>query len=146
MIAFTLSPKDARFHDAFVIFVPPVTGKEALLLELSSRLRFPLQFGMNWDALHDILCDPYWLEARRVIIVHGECPRLTQDEFAIYAGILRSAMSPPPGATRRSHEEIDVLFPLEAHEIVQRAIDDSIRRDEDSARAPTVEAPPSRGT
>ncbi|MBK9375667.1 MAG: barstar family protein [Holophagales bacterium] len=130
MISFVSLPCGARFHEAFTAHVPSVTSKEGLILEVSTRLHFPLKCGMNWDALNDILSYTYWLEERRVVIVHDERPELTREELAIYLGVLRHVMADTLVYEGRAYDEIDVVFPLEAYDSVQHAIVDSIRRDE----------------
>ena len=130
MISFIHNPAEAKYLNAYTVHLPILTGKDNLLFELSSRICFPLQFGMNWDALNDILSDPYWISEQRVVIVHDEIPKLSQKDLVTYIRVLHSVMSHDEIKGARKHEELDVVFPLEAFDIVKGAIEDVSHRDE----------------
>lgn len=65
---FSLGCSEAELHDAvveadFVLFdteLKGIKGKQNLLNALAFSARFPSEFGANWDALADALCDLSW--------------------------------------------------------------------------------------
>ena len=126
MIFFISQPQNARFHDAQVAHILAVRSTSELLTTLAAKLQFPDNFGMNWNALIDCLSDFYWMEERRIVIVHDEMPDIPQGELAHYVGSLLFAMSRYHGRPD-AHDEFDVVFPLDAFDEVQRAIDMSRR-------------------
>jgi hypothetical protein len=68
--------------------------KAALLDELAAALQFPPDFGGNWDALHDALCDLSWLRATAVVICINEANHLLEaepDELPRLAQVLSQA-------------------------------------------------------
>jgi hypothetical protein len=46
-----------------------VKGKQNLLNALSGAAKFPPEFGANWDALADALCDLSWDEASGYVLL-----------------------------------------------------------------------------
>jgi hypothetical protein len=46
-----------------------VKGKQNLLIALASAASFPAEFGANWDALADALCDLSWREANGYVLL-----------------------------------------------------------------------------
>jgi RNAse (barnase) inhibitor barstar len=46
-----------------------VKGKQNLLNALAGAAKFPAEFGANWDALADALCDLSWLEANGYVLL-----------------------------------------------------------------------------
>jgi hypothetical protein len=46
-----------------------VKGKQNLLNALAAAVRFPPEFGANWDALADELCDLAWREANGYVLL-----------------------------------------------------------------------------
>lgn len=112
MIAYIRDPRSLRAEGALVIHLPPVSSSELLLAELSARLAFPSYFGMNWDALHDVLADKYWLRAPHVVLVHDELPALPPKDLATYFGILRDSMLISEKSDLTHQRRIDFVFPL----------------------------------
>jgi Barstar (barnase inhibitor) len=56
----------------FVLFDTDLTGvkgKQNLLNALAGAARFPPEFGANWDALADALCDLSWHEANGYVLL-----------------------------------------------------------------------------
>jgi hypothetical protein len=46
-----------------------VKGKQNLLSALAVAAKFPPEFGMNWDALADELCDLSWHQASGYVLL-----------------------------------------------------------------------------
>jgi len=46
-----------------------IKGKQNLLNALAVGARFPSQFGANWDALADALCDLSWQKANGYVLL-----------------------------------------------------------------------------
>ena len=46
-----------------------VKGKQNLLYALASAAKFPAEFGANWDALADALCDLSWHDANGYVLL-----------------------------------------------------------------------------
>ena len=46
-----------------------VKGKQNLLIALAVAAKFPPEFGANWDALADALCDLSWREANGYVLL-----------------------------------------------------------------------------
>ena len=65
------SNNDNSLDDAFVAVIEPVSSKADLLDELNVKLQFPPYFGFNWDSLHELLRDFYWISQKNIIIVHN---------------------------------------------------------------------------
>ena len=51
-----------------VIDIADIHSKAQLLVRLAETLKFPDYFGHNWDALHDVLCDPEWFGNDGVVL------------------------------------------------------------------------------
>jgi RNAse (barnase) inhibitor barstar len=69
-------------------------GKTGLLALLARTLKFPKYFGQNWDALHDVLTDLAWLDAKGwlVIITNGKSfAARHREHFATAIKVLRAA-------------------------------------------------------
>lgn len=69
-----------------------IYDKKTLLSVLSTKLKFPDYFGMNWDALTDSLCDFNWIKENRIILFHSKMPMLEKDDLQIYLDILDSSI------------------------------------------------------
>lgn len=63
----------AAAHDAnFALFdadLRGIKGKQNLLNALAQAASFPPEFGANWDALADALCDLSWREAPGYVLL-----------------------------------------------------------------------------
>jgi RNAse (barnase) inhibitor barstar len=71
----------------FNIDLSGTATKEAFMQHVSSKLDFPLYFGMNWDAFEECISDLSWCPARGYAIVFDKI-----EEFAQNApGDLRTA-------------------------------------------------------
>lgn len=46
-----------------------IKGKQNLLNALAGAAKFPPEFGVNWDALADALCDLSWHESRGYVLL-----------------------------------------------------------------------------
>lgn len=46
-----------------------IKGKKNLLITLAGATRFPDEFGANWDALVDVLCDLSWQPAPGFVLL-----------------------------------------------------------------------------
>ena len=70
--------------------------KEQLLNHMAIALRFPKEFGHNWDALEDHLTDLEWVDAPGYLIYYDHIDGLLSehpDQFETLVEILRDAVS-----------------------------------------------------
>ena len=66
---------------------------EDVLFQLGSSLKFPIWYGVNFDALFDCLCDPDWQPAKgHVLLINGMASlRATNpDDFATLIDVFQS--------------------------------------------------------
>ncbi len=63
------SAVDAAGFALFDTDLKGVKGKQNLLNALASAASFPPEFGANWDALADALCDLSWREAGGYVLL-----------------------------------------------------------------------------
>lgn len=69
------SPEDLRSaieNAGFALFdtdLKGVKGKQNLLNALAAAAGFPPEFGANWDALADALCDLSWRQANGYVLL-----------------------------------------------------------------------------
>ena len=85
-----LSPDPRR---DFIATLPKgLSGRGPLFTVLRQALKLPDYFGGNWDALRDCLRTLDWINARRVILVHQDLPRLPPADLAAYLEILSEAV------------------------------------------------------
>ncbi len=64
--------RDAVYAAGFALFeadLKGVKGKKNLLNVLAHATGFPDEFGVNWDALVDLLCDLSWCEAPGYVLL-----------------------------------------------------------------------------
>ena len=64
--------QDAVKEAGFVLFdadLKGIKGKQNFLNMLAGAAGFPPEFGMNWDALADALCDLSWHEAKGYVLL-----------------------------------------------------------------------------
>lgn len=86
-------PRGCLAKDAFVAVVPGgIDTKNALLDALATELAFPTYFGHNWDALFDCLRDLGWIDAKNIVLVHSELPKLTNSELSVYLQVLKDSV------------------------------------------------------
>ncbi len=68
---------DAAGFALFEADLKGVKGKKNLLNALAHAVEFPEEFGANWDALVDVLCDLSWRAAPGyVLLLHNVSPTL----------------------------------------------------------------------
>ncbi len=75
--SYTLGCSVEELHDAcseagFALFdadLKGIKGKQNLLIALAQAASFPPEFGANWDALADALCDLSWREAPGYVLL-----------------------------------------------------------------------------
>ena len=81
-------------HAYFHIDGKNVARKEQLLNQVATALRFPKDFGHNWDALEECLTDMDWVDADGYLIYyeHIEVLQATGDQFDTFVEILRDAV------------------------------------------------------
>ena len=78
--------------DTCIVIVPKnITTKLELLNSIGSQLRFPANFGRNWDAFDESIDDLEWVEEKNILIIHEEFPKIPAKDFNIYFEILRDA-------------------------------------------------------
>lgn len=63
------SAVDAAGFALFDADLKGVKGKQNLLHALAAAARFPPEFGANWDALADALCDLSWHQASGYVLL-----------------------------------------------------------------------------
>ncbi len=63
------SAVDAAGFTLFDVDLKGVKGKQNLLNAFSVAANFPPEFGANWDALADALCDLSWREAKGYVLL-----------------------------------------------------------------------------
>jgi len=89
--------------------------RDSLLKALACELNFPEYFGNNWDALEECLRDLSWIQAKRVVILHADLPRLEKCDVITYLDILYKCVNDwKPG---EDHELVVVFPPEFQHEI-----------------------------
>ncbi len=92
-------------------------SKESLLRELAAQLQFPMPYGGNWDALEEMLRRFEWTDARSVLIVHEDVPRLSPGDLDTYLAILRGANA---FWQQRGDRSLLAVFPASARAGLQR--------------------------
>lgn len=73
-----------------------VSRKEQLLKHMAVALRFPDEFGHNWDALEECLTDLEWIEGSGYLIYYDHIDKLLEahpDQFETFVEIVRDAVS-----------------------------------------------------
>jgi len=93
----------------FVADIPPNLGSCGMLFDaLRKWLQLPSYFGNNWDALDECLRDLWWIDRRRVFILHSDLPNLGPKETLTYLDILSYCVRDwKPG----EEHELVVVFP-----------------------------------
>ena len=66
-------------------------SRQDLLEILSTELNFPDYFGMNYDALLDVLCDMTWSNGKETLIIHVGVTDQVPDFFRRYLDTLSAA-------------------------------------------------------
>jgi len=82
--------------DAFVIDGSKIARKEQLLNAAALALRFPKDFGHNWDALEECLTDLEWVDGEGFLIYYDHIDGLLEahpDQFETLVEILRDAVA-----------------------------------------------------
>ena len=72
-----------------------IARKEQLLNHAATALRFPADFGHNWDALEECLTDLEWVDADGYVIYYDHIDGLLgahPDQFETLVEILRDAV------------------------------------------------------
>lgn len=73
-----------------------IARKEQLLNHFATSLRFPKEFGHNWDALEDHLTDLEWVDADGYLLYYDHIDPLLgahPDQFETLVEILRDAVA-----------------------------------------------------
>ena len=73
-----------------------ITRKEQLLNHAATALRFPADFGHNWDALEECLTDLEWVDADGYLLYYDHIDGLLAahpDQFETLVEILRDAVA-----------------------------------------------------
>lgn len=120
LFLFSRDPSDlVKAGDAALRVDSGIASRDALFDRYSAGLSIPDYFGRNWDALDECLCDLHWVPEKRVVILHGELPRLTEEEMSAYLQVLARAVE-----DWRSEEEHDlqVVFPESAEQRVRELL------------------------
>lgn len=102
--------------NCFVGKVPIGVDSVAKLFDfIGDELKFPDYFGFNWNALYDCLRDFSWVDEKNIVLLHGELPRLNDDDLKIYLEILRDAAA--DWQPDESHK-FQIVFPVSDRENV----------------------------
>jgi RNAse (barnase) inhibitor barstar len=102
--------------DATLWISSDISSRDQLFERYAAGLSFPDYFGRNWDALDECLRDLHWVREKRVVILHGELPRLPENEMRVYLAILARAVEDWLGD--EAHELL-VVFPESAEHHVR---------------------------
>ena len=73
-----------------------IARKEQLLNHAATALRFPADFGHNWDALEECLTDLEWVDAEGYVLYYDHIDGLLDahpDQFETLVEILRDAVA-----------------------------------------------------
>jgi len=73
-----------------------IARKEQLLNHMAVSLRFPQDFGHNWDALEESLTDLEWIDGEGYVIYYDHIDALLEahpDQFETLVEILRDAVA-----------------------------------------------------
>ena len=73
-----------------------IARKEQLLNHVATALRFPADFGHNWDALEECLTDLEWVDADGYVLYYDHIDGLLAahpDQFETLVEILRDAVA-----------------------------------------------------
>jgi hypothetical protein len=104
--------------DAIVIEIPTgIKTKEELLTIYNDVLQEAgMTFGMNWDALYDVLTDMSYLEdiATEIMVVHQDIPLINdKPELASYIEVLGDSLDYHRKKMKR-RAPLEVYFPASA--------------------------------
>jgi RNAse (barnase) inhibitor barstar len=71
-----------------------ITRKEQLLNQIATTLKFPKDFGHNWDALEECLTDMDWVDADGYILYyeHIDTLQAAGEQLETFVEILRDAV------------------------------------------------------
>ena len=73
-----------------------ISRKEQLLNHVATALRFPEEFGHNWDALEECLTDLEWVDGEGYVLYYDHIDGLLSahpDQFETLVEILRDAVA-----------------------------------------------------
>ena len=100
----------------FIAEIPPgLTSDQMLFDSYREHLQLPDYFGKNWDALDECLRDLYWIEQRRVVILHKDLPPLDRKTLLMYLDVLSfCVLDWEPG---EAHELV-VVFPKASRDVI----------------------------
>lgn len=90
-----------------------------LFAAFREALWFPPEFGLDWDALLDGLCDFSWAPDRKIVLIHHALPRLPEAELRQYLTILRDAVR---WWRFDDPHELEVVFPEAARSRIAELI------------------------
>jgi len=116
-LKFINSPQTFIADADFVVHLSGISIKDELFKQLSVKLEIPEYFGHNWDALSDCLRDFHWIEQRRIILVHDECPRLDEHELSTYLQVLFEAVQDWKEGEEHS---LEVVFPESVRSVIEQ--------------------------
>ena len=106
--------------DDFIVWIPPnISDRQELFSILDHEFKFPY-FGRNWDALYDLLRDFFWIQKRRIVMVHEDLPiQLGDKDLRTYLEILIDAIK---DWKPEDNHELIVVFPLKYRETVREIL------------------------
>jgi hypothetical protein len=95
----------------FLFELPDSISSKAELMGLYAKgLHFPDQFGGNWDALYDCLCDLSWIKEKRIVIYHRCIPSVIPNaDMESYYAVLRDSVT--SWHDKLGSHELVVVFP-----------------------------------
>lgn len=100
----------AKKADGFatrVIIIEPGDDQRTAMRLLEHAFQFPVWFGMNWDAVDDLLIDPEWIEATVPGAVLVAVP---EQETSLLVERLRSSFGFAAPYWRERGFDIEVIF------------------------------------
>ncbi len=108
---FTGGP-DVSLEKGHTAVIPrEIASKEELLNILHELLVFPEYDGRNWDALHELLRDFWWIDQEHITIIHQDVPNLSRQEQKNYLEILDDSIK----SWLEDMEQRDENTPWKAH-------------------------------
>jgi RNAse (barnase) inhibitor barstar len=119
-LKFLNNPQSYNPDGVFVAHLSGINNKNELFKQLSKKLLFPDYFGLNWDALLDMLCDFNWIEQQRIVLVHDDLLVLDKKELHIYLGILFDAIKSWQDWKEDEKHSLEVVFSKNVKDLIQK--------------------------
>lgn len=117
------NPKEYNLFDidadnTYIAHIIHMNSKEDLFENLSISLKFPSYFGYNWDAVSDFLRDLYWIEQKKIMLIH-DCIDINVSFINIYVEILYDSIQ---SWKEGDEHELEVIFPKQREDIIEERV------------------------